>query len=222
MTYGENIREAREEKGLTQKQLAEKLQISYVNISQLERNERVPNMNTLERIASALGVPVKRLFGREVEFEDIFPLGTTVELEDDELRLLREYRKADTRGKVNIRMVSHFESDYSSIKKSGIANPLEMGVNLPSIRKKDTPQPEREHSDFAGKTIGEILQSGDGLQYILDLINVAEPSLTGAEQRRIKKAFQTMWGFAGFYKAMGTSPVNEDTTLEALKKMAEV
>jgi len=56
MTIGERIREARKSKGLTQKQLADKLQISYVNISQLERNERDPKHETIMRIASALNL----------------------------------------------------------------------------------------------------------------------------------------------------------------------
>lgn len=59
MTYGEAIKAARKSKGLTQKQLADKLCISYVNISQLENNQRTPTIETLERIASALGI---RLF----------------------------------------------------------------------------------------------------------------------------------------------------------------
>ena len=56
MTVGERIRESRKAKGLTQKQLADKMHISYVNISQLECNERQPNRETIQRIADALEV----------------------------------------------------------------------------------------------------------------------------------------------------------------------
>lgn len=55
------IRKARKEKGLTQKQLAAKMGISAVNISQLESGARVPTMETLKRISKALGVPLREL-----------------------------------------------------------------------------------------------------------------------------------------------------------------
>lgn len=57
MTIGKQIQAARKSKGLTQKQLADKMQISYVNISQLERDERNPTLETLQRVADALGDP---------------------------------------------------------------------------------------------------------------------------------------------------------------------
>jgi len=56
VTIGQLIKEARKKKQMTQKQLAEKLGISYVNISQLENNQRTPKYETLKYIAAALGV----------------------------------------------------------------------------------------------------------------------------------------------------------------------
>lgn len=54
MTIGERIRQARETAGLTQTQLAEKLNIPYQGISQWERNVRNPKMDSILRIANAL------------------------------------------------------------------------------------------------------------------------------------------------------------------------
>lgn len=56
MTTGQLIKEARKRTGMTQKQLAEKLGISYVNISQLENEQRAPKYDTIQRIAAALDV----------------------------------------------------------------------------------------------------------------------------------------------------------------------
>lgn len=56
MTTGQLIKEARKKAGMTQKQLAEKLGVSYVNISQLENNQRTPKYKTVLSIATALGV----------------------------------------------------------------------------------------------------------------------------------------------------------------------
>lgn len=56
------IRKARKGKGLTQKELADKMGISAVNISQLESGTRVPTMETIKRISTALGVPLREFF----------------------------------------------------------------------------------------------------------------------------------------------------------------
>lgn len=54
MTIGQRIRETRIKAGLTQKELAEKLGISYVGISQWENDKRNPKKETIQRIADAL------------------------------------------------------------------------------------------------------------------------------------------------------------------------
>lgn len=63
MNTGQYIKAARVAAGLTQKQLADKLGISYVNISQLEngRSKRGPTLETLNKIAAALGISVSEL-----------------------------------------------------------------------------------------------------------------------------------------------------------------
>ena len=80
MTTGELIKAARKKAGLTQAQLAEKLGISYVGVSQWENDLRNPKLDTLQRIASALGVPVQDLISdREAvdkeEFKRVFIYG---------------------------------------------------------------------------------------------------------------------------------------------------
>lgn len=56
MAVGNRIRSARIQKGMTQKELAQKLGISPQGIVQWENGARNPKPETLERIASALGV----------------------------------------------------------------------------------------------------------------------------------------------------------------------
>ncbi len=56
MTTGQLIRAARKNAGMTQAELAQKLGISYVGISQWENDLRNPKYDTIRRIAAALGV----------------------------------------------------------------------------------------------------------------------------------------------------------------------
>lgn len=63
MTTGERIKTARKRAGMTQQELAEKLQISYMGISQWESGKRNPKKSTLERLAAVLDVPLNYLTG---------------------------------------------------------------------------------------------------------------------------------------------------------------
>lgn len=56
LTIGERIKQCRLERGMTQKDLAERMGISPVCISQYETGKRVPKIETIDRIATALGV----------------------------------------------------------------------------------------------------------------------------------------------------------------------
>ena len=56
MTIGQRIKDARKKAGMTQAELASKLDIPPQSIGQWERGERRPKLETLDRIAAALGV----------------------------------------------------------------------------------------------------------------------------------------------------------------------
>jgi transcriptional regulator with XRE-family HTH domain len=59
-----NILKIRTEKGLTQAQLAEKLNVQQSMISMIENEERNPSVDVLLKLASALGVTVDELIGK--------------------------------------------------------------------------------------------------------------------------------------------------------------
>lgn len=63
MTVGDRIRNTRIQKGMSQKELAEKLDITPQSIVQWENGARNPKPETLKKIAEALGVSYWRLAG---------------------------------------------------------------------------------------------------------------------------------------------------------------
>jgi transcriptional regulator with XRE-family HTH domain len=63
MSIGENIRKFREAKGLTQQQLADKLNMARPTLTQFERGSRIPNMSTGDAIARELGCTIIELLG---------------------------------------------------------------------------------------------------------------------------------------------------------------
>lgn len=63
MTTGQRIKDARKAAGMTQKELGEKLGLSFQSIAQWENNLRKPKYETLEKIAQALDTTVDELMG---------------------------------------------------------------------------------------------------------------------------------------------------------------
>lgn len=68
MTVGENIRRIRKEKGLTQKQLGERLNMTQSAIGQFENDKTSPKIETIDKIASALGVSPYEMIGEEYAY----------------------------------------------------------------------------------------------------------------------------------------------------------
>ena len=54
MSVGQNIKKARKKAGMTQKELAQKLGLSFQSIAQWENDLRNPKVETLRKIANAL------------------------------------------------------------------------------------------------------------------------------------------------------------------------
>lgn len=61
-TFGQNVRRIRLEKKLTIEGLATDVGLSYSYMGQLQRGERNPTLDVVERIAKALGVKAVELF----------------------------------------------------------------------------------------------------------------------------------------------------------------
>jgi transcriptional regulator with XRE-family HTH domain len=62
MMIGERIRQIREQQGLSQKHIEERTGLLRCYVSRVENGHTVPSLETLERFAWALGVPLHLLF----------------------------------------------------------------------------------------------------------------------------------------------------------------
>ena len=64
-TFGQNVRQIRARKNLSQQAVAAKAKVSVSYISMLERAQRSPPLETVEAVAKALGVPPLSLLQSE-------------------------------------------------------------------------------------------------------------------------------------------------------------
>jgi transcriptional regulator with XRE-family HTH domain len=62
MPIGKRLRERRQEKGLSQNAMERATGLLRCYISRIEHGHGIPSIETLERFATALGVPLYRLF----------------------------------------------------------------------------------------------------------------------------------------------------------------
>ena len=71
MDIGSIIKELRKKKNITQIKFAELCQISQTYLSQIENNQKEPNLSTLKVIAEHLNVPLPIMFFLALDDEDI-------------------------------------------------------------------------------------------------------------------------------------------------------
>jgi transcriptional regulator with XRE-family HTH domain len=74
----ERLKEIREKRGLSKKELALKIGVSPSTITRYEKDGRIPKLTILQKISEALNVPINYLLGKE---EDV-KIGTSLSIED--------------------------------------------------------------------------------------------------------------------------------------------
>lgn len=71
-SFGEKMKAVRINKGLTQKALADKMEVSASTVGMYEQGRRIPDANALSKIAAALDVSVDALMKDKTETMDEF------------------------------------------------------------------------------------------------------------------------------------------------------
>ncbi len=112
MCFSDNLKKCRIEKGLSQKELAEKIGVAPSTYSLYERGAREPDVAKIKTIAKVLGVSGDYLlFGEDDPFNTVaFALYKQLDFED----------KAEIRGE----MKQMLKSNKYNNKKSSISNEL--------------------------------------------------------------------------------------------------
>ena len=64
MDFGETLKRIREEKNLSQQELAKKLEVAQSTIAMWEASQRTPKLGELNRLARVLNITVNRLLGQ--------------------------------------------------------------------------------------------------------------------------------------------------------------
>ena len=149
---GKLIKEARKNKGLTQKQLAEKTGLATVTIQQYERNLREPRLKNIIKIANALNVSPESLFGST-------RIGFTTEFDREKLN----YYNPGIFSEGNIRYMSEL-LDQLNFAASGLMAAIQAAINKKNYI-------DHETDVLAAHTRTDVEQTPEGIQHDLDIMN---------------------------------------------------
>ena len=89
--FNENLKFARERKGISQKDLAEIIGVAKSTYSLYESGNREPNVQTIKKIADALNVSADELFGIDEEPTTIAAHFDGSEYTEEELNKIKEF-----------------------------------------------------------------------------------------------------------------------------------
>ncbi|KXA43087.1 MULTISPECIES: helix-turn-helix domain-containing protein [Staphylococcus] len=68
MKFGQNIKQIRKQRNLTQKQLADQIEISQSYLSDIESGRKNLSIKTVKKLADSLGLSVTDLFNDDTTF----------------------------------------------------------------------------------------------------------------------------------------------------------
>ena len=156
VSFGERFKEARIMKGLTQKQLAEELNIGGTTVTGYEKDNSEPSMNTISKIMEILDVDANFLFQDET---------SGIETEEKAIvekirNVVRKYRNLDQFGQETvdymlereIERVKEIRRQASIIKESDIyqeITPNENYLMTNAAHEKDGATEEEKEADNA-------------------------------------------------------------------------
>lgn len=95
MPSGERIKRAREKAGMTQQQLADAMHVNFTVISQYEHDRRNPKIETLKRIADAIGCSVYELMDPDTSSAENFEQIHMFNLRVEELKVQINFYRAN-------------------------------------------------------------------------------------------------------------------------------
>lgn len=118
LTFGEKIKEARKTKGMTQKQLAEKIGAKHNSVSDWENNKNKPDPDTIELLCGVLDIAPNYLLAV-----------STSEFSPAEKLVIKKYRDLDGHGKEMVDFTLEKEWERSIAPSKVVELPEHLLVN---------------------------------------------------------------------------------------------
>ena len=122
-TIGDAIRNERKKCNITQKELAERLGVSASMIAQYETGKRKPKLETMRKLAEALGIPMGDLVANWSDYSTS-EIITDLEENDRAVHLNRQAR-----------LIARYYEELNALGQSKAIEQVEMLTKIPEYQK---------------------------------------------------------------------------------------
>lgn len=138
-SVGERIRQHRKIKGLTQEELAKKVDLSTMSIRRYESGERIIPEDTIKAIAAALGVTFAELTNLQIHYDSSGNVISASGYAED----LKQFLGIDEANDVERNLVSHFRK-LNSVGQQKAVERVEELTKIPDYqRPQDAPEDKK-------------------------------------------------------------------------------
>ena len=122
MTIGKRIAQLRKEKGMTQEEISQKMEVSAQAVSKWENDQTCPDITSLPKLAKILGVTVDELLSGKEETEPV-------------ARVLAPEERKDIKEMMLRLVVDSCDGDHVKINipMALVQVALELGLELPQV-----------------------------------------------------------------------------------------
>lgn len=150
MNFGDKLKEERKKKGISQKELGQKLGVSQAMIAQYEKGDRTPKIETIKKIAKALEVEAIVLMGyrnKNSNIIDLFCGGAAysdisvdeilekLDLTENDLDVLKKSIKSNQEGTEKELLINYRKLNNKGQEKA--VEQVEMLTKIDEYTKKD-------------------------------------------------------------------------------------
>lgn len=162
--FRENLVRLRKERGFTQQELAEGLDINKQQLSEFERGKRTPNFEVLDRIASYFEASPVQLFGTEQERQLEVSAQTIDEYDKKAAQIILAMQKLDEN--------YYILEDLTT--KNNVADILDNGQLLYRYKNPETGKTyvttaeDEPYPDYSPSLLERIERLSDRMGYIVD------------------------------------------------------
>lgn len=142
-SVGERIRQHRKIKGLTQEELAKKVDLSTMSIRRYESGERIIPEDTIKAIAAALGVTFSELTNLQIQYDSSGNIISMVGYAED----LKQFIGIDEDNDAERNLVTHFRKLNSFGQQEAVKRVEEMTENKKYRRATNPTEPTQEPTE---------------------------------------------------------------------------
>ena len=213
--FGERLKAVRKQLNIQQQELAQRLGISYVTVSQWESGKRIPKGRTARRIAAALEIQVSELLNY---YPCVTPILNAYEYAIAELNeMLKQYEMADVSEAPGAEYSYTYkieamtackellEDTVNSIVTQAIVNPTDDGMAFSNDKDGDNDTLQKEENTDYEKMLNSILKKM--------LLEIQETDIPNTQYQLIECISSSI--FSALYKTMVCAKQEENADKSA-------